>query len=118
MQPRWEFPEQIVWKPTPEIARTCRLAQFMLRHSIGSFEELLRRSTDDIEWFWEAVLRDLDIRFFTPYTKILDLSRGDAWARWCSGGQMNIVHNCLDKWIGTPKEHKTAVLWEGEEGSR
>jgi acetyl-CoA synthetase len=29
---------------------------------------------------------------------------------------MNIVHNCLDKWIGTPVENRVALRWEGEEG--
>ena len=28
---------------------------------------------------------------------------------------MNIVHNCLDKYIGTPTEAKTAYIWEGEQ---
>jgi acetyl-CoA synthetase len=30
---------------------------------------------------------------------------------------MNIIHNCLDKYIGTPVESQTALIWEGEEGS-
>jgi acetyl-CoA synthetase len=30
---------------------------------------------------------------------------------------MNIVHNCLDKRIGTAAETRIAVRWEGEEGS-
>ena len=30
---------------------------------------------------------------------------------------MNIVHNCLDKWMGTATEHQAAVRWEGEEGA-
>ncbi|HWP85207.1 MAG TPA: AMP-binding protein [Terriglobia bacterium] len=89
----------------------------MKAHGIASFEELLRRSTEDLEWFWEAVLRDLGIRFTTPYRRILDLSAGDPWARWCVGGRMNIVPNCLERWIGTPTEHKAAVRWEGEEGA-
>ncbi len=29
---------------------------------------------------------------------------------------MNIVHNCLDKYIETDKENQIAVKWEGEEG--
>jgi acetyl-CoA synthetase len=30
---------------------------------------------------------------------------------------MNIVHNCLEKWIDTPTEHRPAIRWEGEEGA-
>jgi acetyl-CoA synthetase len=29
---------------------------------------------------------------------------------------MNIVHNCLDKYMGTPTEEQTALIWEGEAG--
>jgi acetyl-CoA synthetase len=107
----------IVWRPTPEQSSRSRLAAFMKAHSIPTFEDLMRRSTDDIAWFWDAVIRDLDIRFFTPYEKILDTSEGEPWARWCVGGRLNIVHNCLDKWIGTETENRIALRWEGEDGS-
>jgi acetyl-CoA synthetase len=40
------------------------------------------------------------------------------WARWCVGGKMNIVHNCLDKRMGTPAENRIAIHWQGEEGAR
>ncbi len=116
MEPQWDFGGEIVWRPTPEQAGHSRLAAFMKAHNIASFEELMRRSTEDIEWFWEAVIQDLDIRFSTPYRKILDTSDGEPWARWCVGGRMNIVDNCLDKWMGTPVEDRIAIRWEGEEG--
>jgi acetyl-CoA synthetase len=31
---------------------------------------------------------------------------------------MNIVHNCLDKYLGTPTENRPALIWEGEAGER
>jgi acetyl-CoA synthetase len=77
----------------------------------------MRRSTEDVAWFTGALLDYLDIRFYHPYTSVVDLSRGIAWPEWCVGGQMNVVHNCLDKYIGTPVEDRTAIIWEGEEGS-
>ena len=63
------------------------------------------------------MLDDLSIQFYEPYHQLVDTSRGIAWTRWCVGGKLNIVHNCLDKWIGTPAERKAAVRWEGEEGT-
>ena len=33
------------------------------------------------------------------------------------GGRLNIVHNCLDKWAGTPTDDRPAIRWEGEEGA-
>ena len=59
MEPHWESPGEIVWRPTPELAAGSRLAAFMRAHGIATFDELLRRSTEDIQWFWDAVLREI-----------------------------------------------------------
>src|ERR1043166_4216316 len=108
---------EIVWRPSDEMMKSSRLNRFMDRHQIPTFADLHRRSIDDIEWFWKAVLEDLDIQFYESYKRIVDLSHGIAWPQWCVGGRMNIVHNCVDKWIGTATENRLAILWEGEEGS-
>ncbi len=114
--PEFEFGGEIAWRPTPEYRDRSRLAAFIARHRLGGLDDLLRRSVDDPRWFWRAVLDDLGIEFYEPYREILDLSRGVAWPRWCVGGRLNIVHNCLDKWSGTPVAQKPAVRWEGEDG--
>ncbi|HLF28164.1 MAG TPA: AMP-binding protein [Anaerolineae bacterium] len=113
----FEFGGEIVWRPTPEHIRNSNLKRFMDRHGLASFDELLQRSTSDIAWFWEAVLAELDIQFYAPYSSIVDLSRGIAWPEWCVGGQLNIVHNCLDKYADTPVDNRIALRWEGEEGT-
>src|SRR6266481_208185 len=112
----FQFGGDVVWRPSDEIVARSRLKQFMDRHGITSVEELQRRSTDNIEWFWTAVLQELGIEFYQPYDHILDTSRGIAWPRWCCGGKMNIVHNCLDKWKGTQVAGREAIRWEGENG--
>ena len=113
----FEFGGEILWRPTPEYLERSRLKHFMARHGVATLDELLRRSTTELDWFWHAVMEDLGIEFYQPYAKILDTSRGIEWTRWCVGGKMNIVHNCLDKWIGTPVENRAAIRWEGEDGS-
>src|SRR5688500_11532721 len=113
----FEFGGEIAWRPSPEYIERSRLRAFMEKHGFDNYEALLRRSTDDVGWFWTAVLEDLGIEFYTPYEAIIDTSRGIPWTRWCVGGRLNIVHNCLDKWMGTPVEQKIAVRWEGEEGT-
>ncbi len=112
----FEFGGEIVWRPTPEYVEGSHLQRFLKRHGLKDWDELWQRSVDDIEWFWEAVLEDLGIQFYEPYERIVDLSKGYPWARWCVGGKMNIVHNCLDKWMETPKADQIALRWEGEEG--
>ena len=111
----FEFGGEIAWHPTPEYRDRSRLAAFITRHALADYNALLRRSVDDPQWFWRAVLDDLAIEFYEPYRQVLDTSRGIAWSHWCVGGTLNIVHNCLDKWIGTPVERKVALRWEGEE---
>src|SRR5205809_1293650 len=98
----FQFGGDIVWRPSAESIAQSRLKQFMDRHGIGRLEELQRRSTEEIEWFWSAVLEELGIEFYVPYERIVDTSRGIAWPRWCCGGVMDIVHNCLDKLRCTP----------------
>jgi len=107
---------EIVWRPTPGRIAASNLRHFMDRHGLGSMEELQERSTSELAWFWDAVLQDLDIRFYEPYSRVVDLARGLPWAEWCVGGRLNIVHNCLDKYAGTPVDEKAALLWEGEDG--
>ena len=113
----FEFGGDLVWRPTPELIAQSNLSRFMARHGMASYPELLHRSTNDIAWFWSGVLAELDIRFYQPYSHIVDLSRGIAWPQWCVAGVMNIIHNCLDKYTGTPTDHRVAVRWEGEEGA-
>lgn len=112
----FEFGGEIVWRPTAEYVDGSHLQRFMQQHGIATWHELHRRSVEDVAWFTDAMLRYLNIRFQQPYTQVLDLSRGKPWARWCVGGQMNIVDNCLDKWLGTPREHAVALRFESEDG--
>src|SRR5512139_3624134 len=115
-EPAFDFGGEIVWRPTPEIIAQSRLKQFMDQHGLATFDELLQHSTADLEWFWDAVLKFLDIQFYLPYSQVVDLSNGPEWPVWCAGGVMNIVHNCLDKRIGTADEHKAALIYESEDG--
>ena len=104
-----------VWRPTPEYTERSHLKRLMDRYDFDTLEELMQRSATDVGWFWEAVLDDLGIEFYEPYTDILDLSQGLPWPKWCVGGKLNIVYNCLDKWRGTPTQNRAALRWEGQE---
>lgn len=110
------FGGEIVWRPTPEYVDASHTKAFMELHGIGSFGELLERSTSDVPWFTDAVIKYLDIQFQRPYDNVLDLSRGAPWPQWCVGGEMNVSHNCVDKYRGGSADGRTAVLYESEEG--
>jgi len=106
----------IVWRPSPEVVERANVTRLMRAHGIATEEELIERSTSDVEWFWDAAIRDLGLEFFEPSTSILDTSRGVEWATWFGGGSVNLAHNCVDRWAErTP--HAPAIAWEGEEGT-
>jgi acetyl-CoA synthetase len=104
------------WTPTPDVIAASQLRRFMAAHGIDELAELHQRAIDDPTWFWDAVLVDLGIEFYKPYSQVIDTSPGLPWTRWCVGGEMNIVHNCLDKRIGTTVEHAPAIRWSTEDG--
>jgi acetyl-CoA synthetase len=113
----FQFGGEFVWHPTLELVAQSNLQRFIEKHELGSYNELMRRSTTDIEWFWDAVLSDLDIQFYKPYSRVVDLSEGKPWARWCVGGEMNIVHNMVDKYAGTEIDNRLAIKSETEDGT-
>jgi len=110
------FGQQVAWHPEPSWIQESNLQRFMDQHGLPSYDALMERSVEDIAWFWDAVLQDLDIRFYAPYRQVVDLTDGPAFPRWCVGGEMNIIHNCLDKWQASQARENMALRWEGEDG--
>ena len=105
-----------VWAPAPEQAAATNVGRFMAAHGITEFDELVRRSIEEPEWFWDATVRFLGLEWYTPYAQVLDTSSGIAWAKWFIGGTLNLAHNCVDKWAAS-EPARTALVWEGEDGA-
>jgi len=106
----------VMWEPSPEVIARSRLRRFMDHHGIETFADLLKRADEDIEWFWDAAIKDIDIAFYRHYDKVVDMSHGKPWATWWIGGRMNIVQSCLDRHRDVESRDKVAVIWEGEPG--
>jgi acetyl-CoA synthetase len=103
----------VVWRPGTTLLRDSNVARFMAAEAIDGFSALLQRSVDDPEWFWDAVVRFLDLPFDTPYTSVLDTSDGIPWAKWFVGGRCNVASMCLDRLA----HDRPVLVWEGEEGT-
>ena len=105
----FQFGGEFVWHPPPDLVAQSNLHRFIEKNGLSSFDGLMRKSTTDIAWFWDTVLSDLDIQFSKPYSQIVDLSGGKPWPKWCVGGEMNIVHNMVDKYAGTEIDNRLAI---------
>ena len=92
-----------LWHPTPDYVQRSRLLRFMQRHRIADYPALYDRSIGEMEWFWKAALEEMGIEWASPYTRVLDLSKGIMWAQWLVGGRLNMVHNCVDKYRTGPR---------------
>ncbi|MER3461386.1 MAG: AMP-dependent synthetase [candidate division GAL15 bacterium] len=108
----------VVWRPSPELVQHSRLWRFMRRHGLASYEELYRRSVEDLDWFWRAALDEMDVRWYRPYERVYDDRRGVEWTEWFCGGQLNLVHNAVEKYRDSPVGSRLAIRWEGEDGAQ
>ncbi|HET7482968.1 MAG TPA: AMP-binding protein [Actinomycetota bacterium] len=106
-----------IWEPTPEYIERANVTRLMRKHGIDDYRDLVARSQDDIEWFWQAAIEDVGIDFFTPYDKILDASKGPQWPLWFLGGRINLTYNCVDRHAASTRAGDPALIWEGEEGA-
>jgi acetyl-CoA synthetase len=57
----------------------------MRLHGIRDFDELMQKSTGDVAWFTDAVLKFLDIQFYEPYSNVVDLSGRDSISKMVRG---------------------------------
>src|SRR5919202_5960963 len=108
----------LAWEPTPEYVERAHVTRLMRAHGIETIDELRRRSVEDVEWYWDAAVRDLGIEFATPYERVMDDSRGAPWATWFTGGRVNLVHNCVDRWADREDARdRVALIGESETGA-
>lgn len=105
------------WWPSPEQGEASRLYRFYRGLGFAEYPDFLRWSRDEPAAFWEAVVRDLDLRFLSPYRQVLDLSEGPEFPRWFRGGRYNYVVNALDRWVERDPE-RVCLRWEGDDGAR
>src|SRR4051812_6494649 len=88
----------------------------MRAHGIATIDELRRRSVQDVEWYWDAVVKDLGLEFSTPYEDVLDDSGGAPWAKWFTGGRGDLGWDCGARWSDGRSKDQIAVIGESETG--
>src|SRR5690349_1421186 len=97
--------EKRVFKPSKTFSERARVT------SLAQYFKLYNESVRSPEKFWDKQAKS-ELVWFKPWRKVLDWK--SPFAKWFVGGELNVSHNCLDKWLGTPHANKAALIWEGE----
>jgi len=104
------------WEPNDMLTSISQMQKFIRTTGVADYDELLSKADEDPEWFWNGTIDFLDVKFYQPYDKVLDDSKGIEWTQWCVGGKTNMVLNCLDKHKGTDVWNKVFIHHETEAG--
>jgi acetyl-CoA synthetase len=97
--------EERVFKPSKEFSKAAHIKSF------ADYKKLYNESIKSPEKFWAKQAKN-ELVWFKPWKKVLQWK--EPFAKWFVGGQLNVSHNCLDKWLNTPHANKAALIWEGE----
>jgi acetyl-CoA synthetase len=89
----------------------------MNKHSISSWHQLIEKANSDIEWYWNAVIEDLDIEWYRKYDRTYDSAAGIPWTKWFVNGKCNIIVNAIDRHVKKQPD-KVAYIFANEHGSR
>ncbi|MFA9501819.1 AMP-binding protein [Natrinema sp. H-ect1] len=124
--PSLEDIDEIAHEPSQEFVESTNVAEFMETYGIDDYEELIERTTTDlegepdsgVEWFWDELVDYLGIEFYEPYDEVRDDSEGPQFTDWYPDGELNIAHNVVDRHAALDEErrNKVATIWEGEHG--
>ena len=81
------------------------------------YKKMYDRSVEDPDGFWLEQAKTLD--WFKEPT-VARKYKWDTKGRnikhtWFEDGELNVTYNCLDRHLGTERENKTALIWQGDE---
>ncbi|MEZ2740079.1 acetate--CoA ligase [Comamonas jiangduensis] len=100
--------ENRVFPPSEAIQKAARVS------GMAGYEALCAEAEKDYEGYWARLARE-NVVWSKPFTQVLDESNAPFY-RWFADGELNASANCLDKHMGTATEHKTAIIFEADDG--
>jgi acetyl-CoA synthetase len=109
-------PDQTITSVSREHRLFRPSAEFKAQANLGSdtaYKRLYAESVNSPEKFWDRQAKE-HLVWRKPYKKVLDWQ--PPHAKWFVGGKLNVSENCLDRHLGTARENKAALIFEGEPG--
>ncbi len=110
------MPDQTITSVSREHRKFGPSAEFKAQANLGSdtaYKRLYSESVNSPETFWDRQAKE-HLVWRKPYKTVLDWR--PPHAKWFIGGKLNVSENCLDRHLGTHRENKAALIFEGEPG--
>ena len=110
--------DEVVYEPDEAFVESTNVYEFMQAYGIDDHEELIERTTTEVEWFWDELSEYLGVEWYDDYDAVRDDSDGPQFTDWYPGGKLNVAHNTVDRHAARDAErrNKVACIWEGEDG--
>jgi len=83
--------------------------------SMAEYKRLYSESVNHPEKFWNTQAKDL-LQWRKPWKQTVKWK--EPHAKWFVGGKLNVCENCVDRHLGTHRENKAALIFEGEPGDQ
>lgn len=108
---------QAVWFPSNDQVKNYRLYKWIKALGFSDYEGFYQKSIDDVEWFWDEAVKELNLSWYKPYEHTLQTTDDWKYPRWFVNGKINVVENALEKWARDDEKKKNrALTWESENG--
>ena len=104
--------EERRFPPPPDLQKDAHVK------SMEEYQRLYDRSVNDPDGFWLEKAKEMVV-----WSKEPTVGREYTWDTesrkmehtWFKDGQLNVAYNCLDRHMGTDRESKVALIWQGDE---
>jgi len=98
--------ENRVFEPAAEFQQAAHV------QGIESYRRLCAAAEADPDSFWAGIAAEL--HWHRRWDRVLDWQ--PPFAKWFSGGEINLSYNCLDRHLAGARRNKAALIWESEPG--
>ena len=99
--------ESRIFKPSAEFKNQANLGSY------ATYRRLYTESVNAPDKFWAKQAKE-HLVWRKPFRQVLEWK--PPHAKWFLGGKLNVSENCLDRHLGTARENKAAIIFEGEPG--
>jgi acetyl-CoA synthetase len=99
--------ESRIFKPSAEFKNQANLGSY------ATYRRLYAESVNAPDKFWAKQAKE-QLVWRKPFRQVLEWKPPQA--KWFLGGKLNVSENCLDRHLGTARENKAAIIFEGEPG--